>query len=445
MKLEIDDIKVRGNRIWLPKEIQKKIKGNFFEVKIRKSKRNSNFITILTKDGRFVIPKNIREFLKLELNDIVNAQIMEIKNKKRKIAFFKNGRFDMLAFIPNKTMSNFKVLAKEEDPLIHLWYSTKGRPKEIKIMRFLPLEFARFTGYFQAEGGKPKLEKRRGRELSFTNKSPKLIEEFLRLSKYLFDCSLWNATIRYNIVLKISEIEKISKLLEENGVSKEFIKAKNAKRISSYTVKLWISNSLLAETVSNMTECLMRYLTNNKWDIIKKDSCIYFLQGLFAGDGNFYSWKDKKGSLHSRFQIYEGKKKYIEIYKKLLSRFGISGKIVKEKNKNLFIFRSYLNWNNLLTILDCGMFKYSEHEASLKKTIIEHKKFKAMKHLIKIKDKISVNFLGKITNRPNYYSSSWLRDRGKEGIIRKIGKRGNAYVWELTMNGKKIKGILNKL
>lgn len=446
MKIKIKNIKVRGNRIWLPKKIQKKINDNFIDVEIIKSMGRSNFLTIITKDGRFVLPKHIREGLRLKYNDNVNLCIKIVCNKKRRKCFFRKNKFDMTAFVPKRTMSNFKVLAKEEDSWILMWYSTKGRPNEIKIRRFLPLEFAKLLGYYQAEGGKPKLHERRGREFSFTNKSPKFILDFISLSKHLFKPCLWNVTIRYNPNINKSEIRKISYFLKENGIEPNNIRAKGASRISRYTVKLWISNTLLAETVFKMTESVMKYLLKSQWRKRETDICIYFLQGLIAGDGSFYSWKDKKGSFHPRIKIFEGNKEYADIYERLLSKFGITGKVRKDKDKNLSIFTSYTNWDNLLTILKYDIFKHPDHERRLRNSILSHKRYRALRYLPYINSKISARLLGKITKKSNYYNSSWLRDRANEGIVKRIeNNRKSICLWELTKKGKEIKRIIRKL
>lgn len=345
-------VKIKNNRIWLPKHVQNIIGDEFIEVRIK----NICFITKLTKDGRFFIRKKIGKRFP---NKQSRIQVIILKNLDRSKKFISKNRVDILAFVPKKTLSGYNILALEKKDKIELWYSTKGGPNEIKINRFVPIYILRLLGYWQAEGGKLKLKKRRGREFNFTNKSIKIILDFLRLSENLIDPSLWRVSIRHNPSLPKKEITKISNILKKREITK--IKIKPAERIKTFTIKLWISNSLLAETLSNMVNFFRKYLIKSEINRVNEKLLIYFLQGLLAGDGSFFSKRDKYGSLHSRMSVYESNLNYIEDYKNLLNKLNINGHIRKEKNKNLYIFTAYTNWKTLLTLREKELFEYSEN------------------------------------------------------------------------------------
>ena len=175
--------------------------------------------------------------------------------------------------------------------------------------RYLPFDFVKLLGYHQAEGGKPVLRKRRGREFNFTNKRMDLIKDFMKKSEHLIDKRLWNVTIRHNINIKKEMLDKVKKELLKEKVNK--IDIKPATRIKHIVIKIWISNSILAETIENLNDKIKNLFLENKTKIQNDLYGLYF-RGYLAGDGNFYSYRDKYGSLHSRLYLYEEKERYIK-------------------------------------------------------------------------------------------------------------------------------------
>jgi len=360
-------VNIINGRIWLPKDIQKSIKDEFILVKIKEK----SFITKLTKDGRFFIPKEIRI---LTGDGKTDVSINIIKNLARTEKIIKDGCIDVLAFVPKKTISGYNILALEEKRELRLWYSTKGRPDEMKVNRFLPLGFITLLGYYQAEGGKIKLKKRRGREINFTNTNLRLIEDFLKYSTQLFDISLFKATINKRVGLDIEEISRVKEKLFIWGIKKENIQIRTGQRIKNFTVRLWISNSLLAEIIDSLMNYFRAQLSE---EIVYKELVGFFLQGLLAGDGSFTSSRDKNGSLHSYLRVYEGNYEYIKDYQKMIDLFlGVTGKIRKEK-KNMYQYYLFANWSVLLKMLEHNLWcKVATKQQKLIETIKNHRNFK---------------------------------------------------------------------
>lgn len=360
-------VNIRNNRIWLPKNIQKIIRERFIEIRIK----NVVFVTKLTKDGRFFIPKRLRKNIS---NKPSKIKILVLKNLERPKKFTLNGKIDVLAFVPQKTLSGFEILALEEKNKLRLWYSTKGRPNEIVISRFVPLKFIRLLGYYQAEGGKVKLKKRRGREINFTNANFDLIEDFLGHFKDLVDIELCKSTIRYNSKIRQYKISEIKNKLISSGINEENIRSKQARRIKNWTIKIWITNSILAETMNNMMNKFREHLFKND---VNKELLVYFLQGLLAGDGNFYSSRDKKGCLHSYLRVFEFSDEFINDYREIFKRLGINGKIRKAKDKNFYIYEFFVNWGLLLKLLKLGLLKKSlPNHKRLVNAIKQHRSYK---------------------------------------------------------------------
>jgi len=167
-----------------------------------------------------------------------------------------------------------------------------------------------------------------------------------------------------------------------------------------------------------------------------------YLQGLLAGDGNFRLWVDSKGSHHSRIQIFEGKLDYVNDYKLLLEKLDIKGGIRKDKIKNLYTFDKYTNWSDLLKIFDLNLLSYSSlHQSHLIKAILNHKKYRALKYLIRLPKTFSKDYFMKINKLNRLYANSWLRDRVEEKLLERIGNDK----WVLTSEAENIKNILSKI
>jgi len=441
----IKNIEIKGNRIWLPKNFQDTFRSYFLEIELKKQNKKQKFFTKITKDGRFVIPKEIRENLELKKNEKLCLKIRPILNNKFNRDFFQNDKIDVLAFIPVKTMSGFDILTVERKKKLYIWYSTKGRPNEIELNRFLPISFLKLLGYYQAEGGKPKLQKRRGRELSFTNKSLFIVKDFIKLSKSMFRTDLWKVTIRHNPNVPKDEIDNLKLELTNLGINTNNISSQVAERISHYTIRLWITNSLLFEILFSMMNKMRKYLVSSQFNHSNRKLCALFTQGLLAGDGTFHYWIDKKGSLHSNIGIFEANEDYMKDYQLLLNKFQVYGNFKKHRTKNFYIYSVFTNWNSLLILWGLKLLISPHHRESLKKTILRHKRYRSMKYLRFLPNEFTTSWFRKTFDVSYPYTISYLRDRMNENILLKIGLKNNENMWKLTDYGKILKNIISTL
>ena len=432
--MEIFDANVEKYRIWVPKTLQKSLSKSFLQVKLTHADRIKSFVTKMNNDGRIVIHKDIREHLNLNPTDRCKVRITPLENAKRPKQKFSGDHFDVLAFVPETTMSGFDILALDRNDRIYLWYQAKGRPKEIEVSKVLPPEFARFLGYYQAEGGKLKLKKRRGREFNFTNKSRIIVEDFIRLSKLLIDVNLWVVTIRYNPEIEKNELDKAVSFLISNGIPKENLIMRPATRIKDYTFTFRIGSSILAELVSRMMDVTRRE------DVMVYSR--YFLQGLIAGDGCFSSNIDKHGSLHTSMKLFESNLEYMRDYDSAMRKFGIYGKFKKSSKKNFYIFTASLNWNNLLKIYELGLLEFTKHQGKLVNSILQRKQYRSMRHLVYVPLRFQQDI--RLPGRNKTYLNSWLRDRVEDGIFQRINESGRDF-WVLTESGTYVKKMMEKI
>ncbi len=430
---------LKDGRIYLHKEEYHKFKDKFFEVEIQKNNKSLSFIKYLNKERRFFIPRDIRKKLNLEPKDIITINIKEIKNIKREKEIIKNNKFNSLAFIPEKTLSGYPILVLEKKNKLLCWYLNYGGSKEVIINKNMPSKFAKCLGYYQAEGGKPKLAKRRAREFSFVNTSLKIIKDFIGLLKYLIDIKIIKTTIYYNKKLSKDRIEKVKEKLIKYGIREENLYINKAKRIRNYSIKLWISSSILTDIFINMVDKTRNYLSEN-CDKESEKLTKLFLRGLFNGDGNFACAKDKHGSLHSFLRFFERERQYIEDYKRLLEKLELNGKIRKEGNKNLYILNIYLNWDKLLKLIETDLIKDSKKQhQKLIWNLKNHRWYKSQKHFKNLNPIFCGNHIRELMPKKICYN--WVKKRINEGTVQKI-RRG---IYELTDKGLYTKNILEKI
>ena len=167
-----------------------------------------------------------------------------------------------------------------------------------------------------------------------------------------------------------------------------------------------------------------------------------FIQGLFAGDGHYATYKNKEGGRHHRLIFYERDEPYAIDYQKLLEKVGIKNKIIKEKNKNMCIVRATLNWYFLLKIFDLKLFNFHEkHMMTLKNSIISHKRYKSFKYLCQLDNKFSIQDVEKILKKKRVICYNWIKKMMNYGPIEK-NKINN---WSLTKEGKKVRDIIINL
>ena len=153
----IQNIKIKGNRIWLSKSLQDSFRGYFLDVELRKRNKKEKFFTRIIKDGRFVVPKEIRKNLELKNNEKLWIKIRRILSKKREKEFFKDNKIDvvinlsglsevafalLLATLFSKTKSIFYFRGNPNPKGVGgLLFLSSQLQKRIKNISFLFLQF----------------------------------------------------------------------------------------------------------------------------------------------------------------------------------------------------------------------------------------------------------------------------------------------------------------
>ncbi len=426
-------------RIQIPPKIHKKIKGNFVKIKIN----NIELLDKISSEKRFVIPKNLKQKIKFSnKNEII---IKMIKNKKKnKKESIVNGKLNVIKFIPEKTREGTKInIIEEGSNLICYIKNFKGRLNQVIIKKEVPFEFCRLLGYYQAEGAKEKIiKKRRGRQVVITNTNFNLIKDFISLSKNLIEINNWNVEVK-STKRNESKGEFLEKRLIELGIQKNKIKRRKEEKLKDFSIRLSIYSTLLSDIILNFMDCLRRKLI--KEDILERkylEIYINFMQGLFSGDGNYNTYKNKEGGTHHRVIFYEGDNNYAIDYQKLLKKLGIESNVIKIKDKNLYIVRATLNWKGLLLLQELKLFEYhKKHKETLINSIKTHKSYKSNKHLIKLGDNFDIKQICNIINKSKVIGYNWIKKMVDSDLIVK----NKINDWSLSLEGKRIRNILKRI
>jgi len=443
-------IKIRDRRFYIPRAIrmQEKMDLNaFYNIKTRHGRFAASFIIYLgEKDERIRIPKKIGQDLRLKMADEVEVtRISKIVRSPTPKDFLNKNYIDLFYFIPKKTYSNLPVICREYTKMhkkfLECWYSSKGRPSELSLKRFVSTDFLELCGYYQAEGSKLKLRARQGRNFLFTNSSPRIISNVVRK---LFDIGLEPEVIslycRYDKSLaKRGAGPKIRRFCSNLGLNGARLKIRSASRIENFVSIVAVTNSLFGETIMNAMDYFRKRFAYKIKDS-EKELCYKFLRGLFDGDGSIFVHRDK--SLHIRIMLYEGRKEYVWDYANILQNLGICGKITKVKNKNPYILTVNGNWQVLSKFLKGHILSLNiKKQEMLLNAINQHERFRTMEPLFLFADgkSMATYELRQRTGWKYGWMHTWLRRRARERIITLIRKRkinGTLNnVWRLSKLG----------
>ena len=170
-----------------------------------------------------------------------------------------------------------------------------------------------------------------------------------------------------------------------------------------------------------------------------KKMYVYYLQGLFAGDGNFNVFKNKMNGNHLRLIFYEEKLDYAKEAKKLLNKIGLKNKIKKDSRKNMYLIKATLNWKKILLLQKLKIFDFHEkHKLRLIKTIKNHKRYKSHKHIIKLKKRFNITDMVETSRKDKTTCYNWARKMIECKLVIKNDKND----WSLTEKGDEVKNIL---
>lgn len=111
----------------------------------------------------------------------------------------------------------------------------------------------------------------------------------------------------------------------------------------------------------------------------------------------------------------------------------------------MYYYTITANWNTLLKLLEHNLFLKQNYNDKLILAILNHKKYRALKYFINLKNNFSSFDISILFSKKYSNASHWLKDRETEGLIKLIRRENNISYWELTQEGKKLKSLFKLL
>ncbi|GEM_PF-4798422 len=443
-------LKTSNSRFFIPRAARSDAKlhlEDFYDIKIKYKGKTASFIIYLGgADERVRIPKGIALQLGLKRRgEILLMAASRIVRPPKPASFLHGNCIDILYFIPHMTYSRLPVICrgcmKNKARRLECWYSSKGRPNELVVERFISTDFLRLCGYYQAEGAKLKLRSRQGRSFQFSNSAETIIRNVIeRLHELGLTSDSISLYARYNPHKKRSMLGRVKRLASELKLSDGRVRANPALRIANVVYNIVVTSSIFGETVMNAMDYFRRRFAKR---IRRSETnlCYKFLQGLFDGDGSLFVFRDK--SLHIRIMLYEGNRDYANDYSKILNNLGISNKITKDSSKNPYKLHINGSWKTISKFLKGNVFALNEKkQATFLNAIRQHERFSTLEPLrcfINSKEISTMEIRAK-TGWKYGWVSSWLKRRRREGVVRFLRKRkinGTVTnIWGLGKQGK---------
>jgi hypothetical protein len=345
---------------------------------------------------------------------------------KAKRVFITEHSLDLLLLLTEVNSDRrITVSPRGEKILLSTRLSRIGQePKAFMINRFIELDdlFFEGLGLWVGEGGKDK-------GLYFGNSSPELLLRFLEFVEKKLGIDRQNFMVTVNVPASVDENStkrKWSEILQIPTIT--FTKICVDSRISKEYAQIYYNGVALAELMKTLQRKLEPMILSTE------RFAIPFLRGIFAAEGQVAL--RKQGALHVTFSTADSQ--LLSFLKKSLQLVGItSGKYMTSSRK--FPIYGYTNLKrfkelNIHTLHPEKRMKFELGFANYKrKNVLDGEKARTL-------------VLGELTSGPKTYNElaaalgkarttiqAWhIPILEREGKVRRIGKRGQAWLFEPT-------------
>ena len=335
---------------------------------------------------------------------------------------------DLAEFVPKMTPGGKEILVYKDEDKIILYTAVKGWsngkwPKEIALKRFMALDALALEGLglWEGESGKDK-------GLYFGNSSPVLMLQFLKFVEDKMGISREKFRVTINThIIKVDLKEKWSKILQIPIMN--FTNVCLDTRINHEYAQVYLNSIILVELIKNLQEKLGPAILSNG------EYTASFLRGMFAAEGQVAL---KKWGTVAHVSISSAEKELVLFLKRCLQTVGItSGKYMLQSRA--FPICGY---KNLKRFKELGIHTlHPEKRAKFEQGFANYKRVNVLKgeearKLIlqqlasgsKTYDDLAVA-LGKARTTIQAHHIPILE---KRGLIKRAGKRGQAWMWALA-------------
>lgn len=355
----------------------------------------------------------------------------------------KNGKIDLVGFIPKKTTYGFDVFIhkfyRNRKQWLKIWYK-QPRLKPIEIKRFIcPKIFGSLLGQMQAEGTKYTNIKRKTR-LEFSNK---LIEEHKDFVHHLQELGIKKNNMIFHLIDCENRDYKILDMFARKFEKSIGIRPTIYYHFSNhggYGFKTIIRSTLLNEIILYS----MDKVRKNKITYSKKFNSLResFFAKLLTGDGTLRIDK-RKGSGGIKIAIKDKSIEYLKDYNKIMKILGFNYVKIYEK---YHMIEASCSFDNLLYLYRINAFKNTNNWNKLLISIGLCLKGCRLKTKLRFLDLENLTFTSSdIVKKYNLHPNNrkWLSNMQKEGYVKCIHKKP-PYKYQLTEKSKKLILILKE-
>ena len=335
---------------------------------------------------------------------------------------------DLAEFAPKMTPGGQEILLYKDEAKIILYTAIKGWsngkwPKETAINRYMMLDTLALEGLgiWEGEGGKNK-------GLYFGNSSQELLMHFLKfvedrlgIRREKFKVTVNSPNIKANVKEKWSKILQIP--------LGNFTNVCSDTRSNLEYAQIYINSVILVGLMKNLQEKIRPIILSSK------ENTISFLRGIFAAEGSVIL-KESGVLFHIDFSTKD--LEAIKFYKKCLDRLGVAhGKYMAQGQK----FPIY-GWRNFKRFKELSIHTlHPEKRAKFELGFANYKRVNVLDG-----EEARALILQQLASGPKTYDdlaaalgkarttiqAHHIPILEKQGLVKRAGKRGQAWLWALV-------------
>lgn len=343
---------------------------------------------------------------------------------------------DVLRILPRKTSLGRDIIKEIDGDEVIFYTPHPGRrkgtgSKKIVINRFVELDdlFFEGLGLWQGEGGKDK-------GLYFGNSCLEILLHFLKFIEQKFGIS----RKEFKVTLNVPELNWTEDEIKKKWSAmlripfEKFTNICVDPRINEEYVQVYLNGIVLSELMRSLHKKMGSMILSNK------NFCIAYLRGIFAGEGTVIL--RPSGTIH-HVDISTKNLELVNFITKYFKKLGIKrGKYFYKKGAK-FPIHGRRNFERLLSykISDLSTDKKDKFEFGLSKFQRYVMKGKEMKKLILQQlnsNPKTYNEIAKALNKGrSTIQSHYIPILEKKRLIKRIGKRKQAWLFQITEDGMK--------
>ncbi len=427
--------------IWIPKSpIIGKLPRSAVRIAVRNQLGQASFMALAP--GWATIPSRIRRDLSIRHGQCLSLlEVKRVEHHSRKDFNIKDGKADLLSFIPDATNKGYPLYVDEHEEAgvswLSVWYyHPRGAARQIELKRYVNVSrIGQLLGQLQAEGNK------KGPSIVFKNSS---ISEHADFVTALRELGVSPPKIHGRCIFNPNR----SSPREVRQYSKKY-KSATGMGISYFDETPKMKGAIAADTLVRstiLTRILLFAMDEVRSGTLRNELLRQnFLAKLLSGDGTLDARETPK-RLDVRITIVDQNVEYLRDYAAILYEEGFKARVRPES----LSVRAYCTWLNLLKLYEIGAFRNSKNWTKLLCSIMIEARGRVNRGYRRILELSSLRTITSLDVCVKYAigrraANLWLNRMRRLGLIKWLPRipRGMHNRYSVTSRGKEICEILN--